>query len=91
MDEMFKVIGGYEGLNEDTIEIINACRKIKNGKRFLKLSYDEYDAFKEMVRKYIGTYFNEENKHIELVEGKDGDQFLFRQAIIMLGNINDEF
>ena len=37
----------------------------------------------------IDTYFNEENKHIDLVKGKKGDQFLFRQAIIMLGHLNE--
>ena len=89
MDEMLKVIGSYEGLNEDTIEIIDTCRKIKNLKGLLKLPRKDYDALKEMVKKYIDTYFNEENKHIDLVKGKKGDQFLFRQAIIMLGHLNE--
>ena len=86
MDELFKTISKFEGLNDDTKNLINTCKKIKNSKNFLNLSYEDYDAFKDMVNKYMENYFNEETKDIDLVKGKDGDQFLFRQVIRILSH-----
>ena len=93
MDEMLKTIISYEdkAIHDDTKELIGMCKKIKNLKGLLNLSKKDYDSLKEMVKKYIEKYFSQENKHIDLVKGKAGDQFLFRQAIIMLGHLNDDF